>query len=159
MAAPSLLRPYRFLISLGGIVLVTATLYWAQKVLIPLALAVLLTFILSPVVAVLQHRGLGRLPSVILVACLSFLLLGGIGLGLTLQGKRLATELPQYKANLAAKVAGLREVGQGTWLHDIQEMLKEISEGDAKTKVEDPTKGSPEGPVTVRVQPTSAFTF
>lgn len=160
MAARSpLLRPYRFLIMLGGIVLVTATLYWAQKVLIPLALAVLLTFILSPVVAVLQHRGLGRLPSVILVACLAFLLLGGIGLGLTLQGKRLATELPQYKKNLATKLAGLREVGQGPWLHDFQEALKEISEGDPKEQLEDPSKGSPEDPVTVRVQPTSAFTF
>jgi len=41
MAAPfSPLRPYRFLIMLGGIVLATATLYWAQKILIPLALAV-----------------------------------------------------------------------------------------------------------------------
>jgi predicted PurR-regulated permease PerM len=117
MAAPSFpLRPYRALIMLGGIVLVTATLYWAQKVLIPLALAVLLAFVLNPVVTVVQRRGLGRVPSVILVACLSFLLLGGIGLALTLQVKRLAAELPTYKENVANKVASLREVGQGRWL-------------------------------------------
>ena len=43
MAVPtSPLRPYHPLIMLGGIVLATATLYWAQKILIPLALAVLL---------------------------------------------------------------------------------------------------------------------
>ena len=153
------LRPYRFLIMVGGIVLVTATLYWAQKVLIPLALAVLLTFILNPVVTVVQRRGLGRLPSVILVACLAFVLLAGIGLGLTLQGKRLATELPQYKKNLAAKVAGIREVGHGTLLHDLQEALKEITEGDPKESVEDPSKGTPAEPVTVQMQPASAFTF
>src|SRR4029077_4834610 len=98
MAAPSSpLRPYRSLIMLGGIVLTTATLYWAQKILIPLALAVLLTFILSPAVAFLQHRGLRRVPSVILVVCLSFLFLGGIGLGLMMQVKRLGAELPKYK--------------------------------------------------------------
>ena len=133
MAAPcSPLRPYRFLIMLGGIVLVTATLYWAQKVLIPLALAVLLAFVLNPVVTVVQRRGLGRVPSVILVACLSFLLLGGIGFVLTLQVKRLAAELPQYKENVVKKVAGLREVGQGRWLQDLEEMLKEPNRATRK---------------------------
>jgi len=157
MTAPSLpLRPYRLLIMLGGIVLATATLYWAQKVLIPLALAVLLAFVLNPVVTVVQRRGLGRVPSVILVACLSFLLLGGIGLSLTLQVKRLVAELPQYKENVAIKVAGLREVSQGRWLQDIEDMLKE-SEGNPKG--EKTNRGSLEEPLVVRVQPASAFTF
>ena len=56
MATPtSPLRPYRFLIMVGGIVLVTATLYWAQKVLIPVALAVFLTFLLAPLVSYLPR--------------------------------------------------------------------------------------------------------
>ncbi|OAI50202.1 hypothetical protein AYO44_05895 [Planctomycetaceae bacterium SCGC AG-212-F19] len=158
MAAPSsFLGPYRSFITLGGIVLATATLYWAQKILIPLALAVLLTFILSPVVAFLQHRRLGRVPSVILVACLTFLFLGSVGLGLTWQVKRLAAELPQYKENLAKKVVGLREVGQGTWLQDLHGMLEDLTENDPKAAV--PNKGSPEEPLLVRVQPASAFTI
>src|SRR5271170_3780932 len=104
MAAPSSpLRPYRALIMLGGIVLATATLYWAQKILIPLALAVVLAFVLNPVVAIVQRRGLPRVPSVILIACLSFLLLGCMGVVLTLQVKRLVAELPQYKENVAKK--------------------------------------------------------
>jgi len=142
---------------LGGIVLATATLYWAQKVLIPLALAVLLAFVLNPVVTVVQRRGLGRVPSVILVACLSFLLLGGIGLALTLQVKRLVAELPQYRENVVQKVAGLREVGQGRWLQDIEEMLKEPSEGDSKP--EKTNTGSAAEPFVVRMEPVSAFTF
>ncbi len=158
MSAPfSPLRPYRFLIMLGGIVLATATLYWAQKILIPLALAALLAFVLNPVVAVVQRRGLPRVPSVMLVTCLSFLLLGGVGFGLTFQVKRLTAELPQYKENVAKKVAGLREVGQGRWLQDLEEMLREPSEGDPKAaKV---NKGSPEEPLLVRMQPPSAFTL
>jgi predicted PurR-regulated permease PerM len=43
----------------GIIVVVVAALYWLQAVLIPLALAVLLAFLLSPVVSTLQRRGLG----------------------------------------------------------------------------------------------------
>src|SRR6185436_565113 len=100
MAAPSSpLRPYRSLILLGGIVLTTATLYWAQKILIPVALAMLLAFVLNPVVAWVQRRGLPRVLSVILIACLSFLVMGAIGFGLTMQLKELAGELPTYKKN------------------------------------------------------------
>ena len=158
MAAPSSpLRPYHPLIMLGGIVLATATLYWAQKILIPVALAVLLAFVLNPIVAVVQRRGLSRVPSVILVACLSFLFLGGIGFGLTLQLKELAAELPKYNENVAKKVAGLREIGQGKWLQGLEEMLKETLEGDALD--EKTEKGSPTEVLAVRMQPNGAFTF
>src|ERR1700722_13937597 len=137
MSVPSSpLRPYIPVIMLGGIVLATATLYWAQKILIPLALAVLLAFVLNPVVTIVQRRGLPLVPSVIVIACLSFLLLGGIGFGLTLQLKRLGTELPKYKENVAKKVAGLREVSNGRWLHDLGEMLKEC-ESDPKDEKAD----------------------
>src|SRR5947199_3791957 len=95
---------YRPLIILGGIVLVTASLYLAQKVLIPLALALLLAFILAPVVDGLQRLNLWRVPSVLLVVVLSLLLLGGIGLALTLQLKKLAADLPKYKDNIATKI-------------------------------------------------------
>jgi len=64
-ASSSSASSYRPLIILGGVVLVTASLYFAQKVLVPLALAVLLAFILAPVVDILQRRGLWRVPSVL----------------------------------------------------------------------------------------------
>lgn len=156
-APPSPLRPYRSLIMLAGIVLVTATLYWAQTVLIPLALAALLAFALNPVVALVQRRGLARVPSVILITCLSFLLLGGIGFGLALEVRRLVADLPKYKENVAKKVAGLREMGRGRWLQDLEEMLQEIPAGDLPGDKTVP--GSPDEPRAVRAQPTSAFSL
>jgi predicted PurR-regulated permease PerM len=60
-------------------VLVIAALYWAQAILIPFALAILLTFLLSPATIALQQTGLGRVPSVALVIVLTFCLLGTIG--------------------------------------------------------------------------------
>ena len=65
--------------ALASLVLVIACLYWGRVVLIPVVLALLLTFLLNPVVSVLQCLGLGRTPPVILVVVLAFVVLGGIG--------------------------------------------------------------------------------
>ena len=112
--------------------LVTTSLYLAQKILVPLALAVLLAFILTPVVDFLHRRGLWRVPSVLLVVVLSLLLMGGIGLALTFQLKSLAADLPQYQKNIAQKIAGVRDVGQGTFWQGLQDMVKEITESMSK---------------------------
>src|SRR5207248_6829504 len=72
----------RALVILTGAVLfmiVIACLYWAQAVFIPVALAIFLTFVLAPVVAGLQRRGLGRVPAVVLTAALAALILTGVG--------------------------------------------------------------------------------
>ena len=45
----------------------------------PVAVAILLTFVLDLVVSVLQRPGLPRMPAVILVVVVTFSLLGGIG--------------------------------------------------------------------------------
>ncbi len=135
---------------LGGIVLATATLYWAQKILIPLALAALLAFALNPLVALVQRRGLPRVPSVILIVCMSFLLLGGIGFALTLQMKKLVAELPKYKDNVTKKVADLRKMGHGRWLQNLEEMLQEP---ETDPKGEETDKLPPEEARPVHVQP------
>src|SRR5262249_52019948 len=64
---------------LGSAALVVAALYWGQKILIPFALAVLLAFVLAPLVSWLERRGLRRVPAVLLVVCLAFVLLGAAG--------------------------------------------------------------------------------
>jgi len=64
-------------------VVVVACLYWAQVVLIPVALAVFLTFVLSPAVTALQRRRLGRTPAVFLVVLAAALALGGLARDIT----------------------------------------------------------------------------
>ena len=68
-----------FLSVMASVVLVIASLYWAKAVLIPLALALMLTFLLQPVVAVLHRRGLGHTPAVVLVVMLLGLVLSAVG--------------------------------------------------------------------------------
>src|SRR5579885_2984594 len=86
---------------------VMAVLYLGRDVLIPLALAALITFLLSPLVGRLE-RFLGRVIAVLLVVLLLFLFLGGLGWILTTQAIDLAARLPDYQANIESRLRALQ---------------------------------------------------
>ena len=144
------------LIAGATFVLLIASLYWAQAILIPVALAILLTFLLSPVAGALERIALGRLPSVILVVALTFSFLGGIGWIVTLQFASLANELPKYTVNIRQKIADVRGAGKGGALEKVQrtveEVKNEIQKADEPTSARDQRR-----PVTV--QPMESFAF
>lgn len=107
----------RALITLAGTfvgVVVVGCLYLAKTVLVPVALAVFLTFLLTPVVSFLQHRGLRRTPAVILVVLQAALVLGGIVWLLTVEVGSVADDLPQYTENIKEKIKSVRQMGAGT---------------------------------------------
>ena len=83
------LKPW---VTFAGCVLVIAVLYWAQEVLVPIALAILLTFVLTPPVSWLE-RWIGRVPAVLAVVTLVFTILGLAGWGLARQMDHLAEDL------------------------------------------------------------------
>ena len=91
------------LVAIATFVMIIALLYWAQAVLIPVALAMLLTFLLSPVSGFLERIAFGRLPAVILVVVFAFSLLGGIGWIVAFEFGSLANELPKYTVNIRQK--------------------------------------------------------
>ena len=64
------------MMTLASIAVVIAALYLAKGVLVPLTLAALLSFLLSPVCDWLERRRLGRIPAVLVTALLGFTLLG-----------------------------------------------------------------------------------
>lgn len=86
---------------------VIAVLYVGKEVLIPLALAALITFLLAPVVGRLE-RWIGRIAAVLLIVIMLFALMGGIGWILTRQAIDLAARLPDYQANIQTKVRAFR---------------------------------------------------
>ena len=96
----------------AGTVLVVVVLYWAQAVLVPIALALLLSFVLAPPVNWLE-RWLGRVPAVLVVVTLVFVVLGLAGWGLARQTDNLANDLPTYRVNILAKIADVRGAGKG----------------------------------------------
>src|SRR5262249_52523566 len=93
---------------------VVAILYFGRPVFVPLAVAILLTFILAPFVRVLRRWHLGRIPSIIAVVFLAFLTLFGLGMVLGQQVKHLAADLPKYEDTLTKKIDALRGAAAGT---------------------------------------------
>ena len=77
----------RTLVAIAVGAIVVATLYIAQDVLIPITLAVLLSFVLSPLVDVLRRTGLWRAAA---VAVSVLVAVGAIGLIGTLLGSQAA---------------------------------------------------------------------
>jgi predicted PurR-regulated permease PerM len=80
----------------------------AAEVIKPLALAILLAFILTPLVEWFEKRGLPRIPSVVLVLILVFAAVGGLGYVVGGQFASLADQLPTYQANVQKKLTTLR---------------------------------------------------
>jgi predicted PurR-regulated permease PerM len=112
--------------SWGIVALVVAALYWLQAVLIPMAMAVLLTFLLSPLVGILQRRRLGRVPAVLVIVFLAFSILGGIGWTLTRQLVTLANELPRYSLNIHQRITDLRGASRGGSVEKVQKALEDV---------------------------------
>jgi predicted PurR-regulated permease PerM len=106
------------LLSCLGIVL--ALLYFARIVLIPLALAILVTFLLAPVVTSLQRRGLPRGPSVVVVVSAAVVLFAVIGWMVAWQATALIDSLPEYEENLGEKITMLRSMSEGGILDRVQ---------------------------------------
>jgi predicted PurR-regulated permease PerM len=88
-------------------VVAIVTLYFARIVLIPFALALLFTFILTPVVKLLERIHFGRIPSALLVVLLSVGACGAVGWTVAKQFSQVVDQLPDYKANIRTKLTSL----------------------------------------------------
>jgi predicted PurR-regulated permease PerM len=107
---------------------VCGALYWGQVVLVPLALAVLLTFVLAAPVAQLQRIGLPRIPSVIVVVGLVLVALAGLGWVVAGELTALGEQLPSYRANIRERVDDIRRFTRGGAIENVQETIEDISE-------------------------------
>ncbi|MFG0286710.1 MAG: AI-2E family transporter [Rhodopirellula sp. JB044] len=117
-----------------AVVLTVAALFFAKDVFIPLALGLLLSFLLSPLVDRLERIGVPNVAAVIATALLAFVFLAG---GFTLLGRELTTligELPQHKDELVAKArsfAGLT-TGVGGTLNELADEVSQAIEDESK---------------------------
>ena len=91
---------------------VVCGLYFGRELLVPLALAALLTFMLAPLVTRLQRR-LGRVTSVLIVVAMIFAAAGAVGWVLTRQAVDLANQLPNYKDNIRTKLRSIQVPSEG----------------------------------------------
>ncbi len=123
--------PSQRLIRLAAVVLVVAALFLAKTVLVPVALAGFLTFVLSPLVTRLERWRLGRVASVLVVTLFTFVVIGLVGWLVAAQATTMVEQFPEYKEHLQRKVALLRDQLQAplkratTAIHDLGDGLAE----------------------------------
>ena len=88
--------------------LIVATLYFGRDVFVPIALAILLSFVLAPLTRRLQDWRIPRPASVISVVLLAFLVIFAVGGVIASQITQLASALPGYEANMRSKIQSIR---------------------------------------------------
>src|SRR5688572_13396151 len=121
---------------------IVAALYLARDVLIPVALAALLTFLLAPLVTLLQ-RWIGRIGAVLLVVGLILAGAGTAGYMLTSQMVDLATKLPDYQKNIQTKLRSFKLPSGGRYTRfsrTVAELKKDLPGGENQTDSTNSTK-------------------
>jgi predicted PurR-regulated permease PerM len=109
-------------------VVIVACLYFGREVLVPIVLAVLMSFVLAPPVRVLQGWRVPRILAVIIVAAAAFAALFSLGGLMVSQVNQLATDLPRYQSTLREKIRNLRGAAAGTGtLERASEVLQELN--------------------------------
>lgn len=108
-----------------ALLLTAGALHVAQPILVPIALAILLAFVLSPVVGALERR-IGRVTAVALVIVSLWAVVGVVAWTVTSQITSFAQELPHYRAQLRQRVAELRRAPSGRGVSELQATMDEL---------------------------------
>ncbi|MDB5308348.1 MAG: tqsA 2 [Gemmataceae bacterium] len=122
----------RALIALSATVvftIVVLALYWARTIFIPIALAIFLTFVLSPVVYRLQRRGLGRTTAVVATVALAILLTTAAGVVVTQQVMKLSNDItqPERAAAFKTKIAEAKNTLTGDGNSRLGQLVDDVS--------------------------------
>lgn len=118
---------------LASVVLVFAVLYLAKPVLVPLALGVLLTFILTPAVIRMEKWRVPRIPAVLGVTLVTFAMLFLVFWMIGGQIRSLATDLPNHQTEITNKIALLKSSKHSTF-NRLLRMFDEVSKDFSSTE-------------------------
>ncbi|MDP9173147.1 MAG: AI-2E family transporter [Planctomycetota bacterium] len=152
------------LIAMGSVCVVVAALYFARDVLVPLCVAVLLTFLLAPLVHRVERMRVPRVLAVLVVVGLALVVIGGLGWVISNQATELAQRLSNYQADIEQKVKVLRgRFGHGALARASQtldNMARDVASsqpsetgGSAASQM---GRGTPQNPVSVAITPTAS---
>jgi predicted PurR-regulated permease PerM len=127
---------------------IVAILYFAWEVIVPITLAVLLSFLLAPAVRWLRRLRLGRTAAVGLTVLIAFLAIAGFAALLVEEVSSLAQQLPEYRSNLESKVRSLPAAAPssgvfGRAANMLEELGKELRNSENQQQA--PAAGAPTG--------------
>ena len=134
-------------------VIIISMLYFGRDIFVAVALAILLSFVLAPLVNLLQRIRVPRGLSVVSVVILAFALIFAMGSLLAGQLSQLAGDLPNYQSTISQKIQSFRDAKAGSkTLERASDMLKDLSKELDKPK--DATASRPLGPTLSANSPT-----
>lgn len=124
-------------------VIIVAALYVGREILVPVALAILLSFVLARPVALLQRWRVPRAISVVGVVLLAFAIIFALGSLIATQLNRLAGDLPRYQTTIESKIQSVRGVSGGSSTLEraagmLQDLGKELDKPKSVTSGEAP---------------------
>ncbi len=144
MARTSPAKDISNLLTLMTAVVVILALYFARVILIPLALAVLFTFLLTPLAGALERIHFPRFVAIFLVVGIAIAAFGGVGWTVGNQVLDVTNQLPSYKSNIRAKIDSLRNPRSrrlDTAANAVKEIGKEITDASTNTVENASAKG------------------
>ncbi len=128
---------------LGSLVLVGSLLYWGRPILIPVTLAILLTFVLGPIAGRVERWRIPRFIACSAVVLGAAVLVVGIVHVFTLQVRSLAAEVPEYQTQIKEKIGKLREATTESWIANVVEFTNGLIDHPAEGAVEGQKGESP----------------
>ncbi|MER8440196.1 AI-2E family transporter [Mesorhizobium sp. M1393] len=145
--------PRMSLPTVATVVTAVAALYFGREVFLPIAIALLLTFALAPMVSALKRVGLPRLPAVIASVLSAFTVLALFSFIVATQVSELAQNIPLYQSNILTKVRSLKETGVGGGIiARLSGVIERIGQELDRQETSPPTAGEPERePVPVEI--------
>lgn len=151
-AAP---HPRTSLPNVAAIVTTVAALYFGREVFLPIAIALLLTFALAPLVSALKKIGIPRIAAVIASVLGAFAALGLFSFIVATQVSELAQNIPVYQTNILTKIRSLKETGVGGGIlarlsQVVERVGQEIDRQDPSLPAAAPEK-PPREPVPVEI--------
>ena len=138
---------------------VVGGIYFGRPVLMPLSLAVLMSFALAPLVSLLKRLRLGNIPAVLISLVLAIVILSSLGTFMGSQLAKLAADLPRYQTNLAHKIQSV----VGSAIHNdtinrlnrtVGNLGQQITSG-TKSDTPDVVENDPIKPIPVVIRRTS----
>jgi predicted PurR-regulated permease PerM len=131
-------------------VIIVGTLYFGREIFVPIALAILLSFVLAPPVRRLQKWHIPRVVSVVGVVLLAFLLIFALGGVIASQLNQLAGDLPRYQSTMREKIQSLRgTTATSSTLERAADVLQELGKELDKPKDAVPRPPAPQAPAGV----------
>jgi predicted PurR-regulated permease PerM len=108
--APAETPGLRGLTTLAVSVVIVAGLYLGREVLIPITLAILLSFVLAPLVELFRRIHLGRIPAVVLAVFIAVSVILAVGSIIGIQMAGIADDVPKYEATIRGKITAAKNL-------------------------------------------------